>query len=341
MVGRTLCKCGRSSRFVLKSLILIGVSVFVIPPGITYGETQPPAKSQPAPLSAPLVVMTPEAVKFSDVPVGDTYTQTVRITNVAENTLLIKEIKSSRPEFRVVGIFLPVVVAHGTSESFTIAYRATSERQVDGQISILTNAGSEPVVLSVKASAAAGQTELTASEAGLDFADVAVGTSNKREIVLSNSGNRDLTISAIAASGSAFSVAGASALNLSAGQSIRVDVNFAPLKLGRQVGSFIVSSADGTALATIPLAGTAAAASQSTVRLNWEESPVAVAGYAIYRSAEPSGPYTRISTEVPAPEFVDSGLAAGHTYYYVVASLDSDQAESESSAPIVATIPEG
>jgi fibronectin type 3 domain-containing protein len=44
---------------------------------------------------------------------------------------------------------------------------------------------------------------------------------------------------------------------------------------------------------------------------------------------------------VPSPEYTDTGLAAGHTYYYVVTSLDSDQVESEYSAQITATVPEG
>jgi hypothetical protein len=284
--------------------------------------------------------VTPEAVSFVDVPVGDTYTQTVRVTNVNEGTLQIKKITTSSPDFQITGILLPVVVAHGTSQSFTISYKAKAEGRAEGQISILTNSGDAPLVLGVKASSAAGQTELTANAAAIEFEDIAVGSSGKKELVLTNSGNRDLKISGILASGAGFSVLGTTAVNLSPGQNVDLDVNFAPKSAGRQTGSLKVSSAEGGSLLTIPLTASGAPSSQSTVKLHWEESPVSVAGYVVYRSAEASGPYTRVSSSaVPSAEFVDTGLAAGHTYYYVVSTLDADQVEGEYSPPISATVP--
>jgi hypothetical protein len=136
-------------------------------------------------------------------------------------------------------------------------------------------------------------------------------------------------------------VSGAGAVNLSPGQKVNVEVNFAPKKAGRQVGSFKVLSAEGTSLLDVPLSATGATSSQSAVKLNWEENPSSVGGYVVYRAADPSGPYTRLSSQaVPSPEYVDTGLAAGHTYYYVVTSVGADETESEYSAPISATLPE-
>ncbi|HXN51142.1 MAG TPA: choice-of-anchor D domain-containing protein [Candidatus Acidoferrum sp.] len=283
--------------------------------------------------------VTPDAVSFVDVPVGETYTQTVRITNISEGTLQIKGITASSTDFRVTGILLPVVVARGTSESFTIAYRAKAEGGTGGEIRIVTSSGDAPLVLRVRASAARDQRELTASEADIDFEDVAVGSSSKKEVSLTNSGNRELRISGISVSGADFSLSGGGAVNLSPGQNVSVEVNFAPKSAGRQAGSLMVSSAEGGSLLEMPLTAAGAASSQSAVKLNWEESPVSVAGYVVYRSAEPSGPYMRISSAVPSAEYVDTGLAAGHTYYYVVTALDADQVESEYSVPISATVP--
>jgi hypothetical protein len=298
------------------------------------------AANEPAALASPLMEVTPEAVSFVDVPVGDTYTQTVRVTNVNEGTLQIKKITTSSPDFQITGILLPVVVAHGTSQSFTISYKAKAEGRAEGQISILTNSGDAPLVLGVKASSAAGQRELTANAAAIEFEDIAVGSSGKKELVLTNSGNRDLKISGILTSGAGFSVSGTTAVNLSPGQNVNLDVNFAPKSAGRQTGSLKVSSAEGGSLLTIPLTASGAPSSQSTVKLHWEESPVSVAGYVVYRSAEASGPYTRVSSSaVPSAEFVDTGLAAGHTYSYVVSTLDADQVEGEYSPPISATVP--
>jgi fibronectin type 3 domain-containing protein len=129
-------------------------------------------------------------------------------------------------------------------------------------------------------------------------------------------------------------------VRLSPGQSFTVEVNFAPKNMGRKSGQLTILSAEGGSPVLIPLTATAAASSRRAVKLNWEESPVTVAGYVVYRSADSSGPYTRIS-QATTPEFVDTGLSAGHTYYYVVTSLDADQVESEYSTPITATVPEG
>jgi len=129
--------------------------------------------------------------------------------------------------FRLLGIILPVVVAHGTSQTFTVSYRAQAEGRTAGEVSILTNSGDLPLVIPVKASSEAGQKELTASEATVDFEDVAMGSAGKKGLMLTNSGNRDLRISGITTSGAGFSVYGTTAMNLSPGQNVSVDVNFA------------------------------------------------------------------------------------------------------------------
>ena len=340
MVGTRYCKCVNFNGLRRSLLILLGVCLFAAQASVGQSTQNATANTELTHAIPTATEVTPTAVSFVDVPVGDTYTQTVTITNANQDILQIKKITASRDAFQITGIILPVVVAHGTSQSFTISYRAKAEGRTEGEVSILTNAGDLPLVIPVKASSEAGQKELTASEAAVDFEDVAVGSADKKELVLTNSGNRDLKISGITASGAGFSVSGTTAVNLSPGQNVSVEVNFAPKSAGRQTGSLAVASAEGGSLLSIPLAATGAASSQSAIRLNWEESPVTVAGYVVYRSAEPSGPFTRVSSEaVPSGGYTDTGLAAGHTYYYVVTSLDSDQVESEYSEPIAATVP--
>jgi Abnormal spindle-like microcephaly-assoc'd, ASPM-SPD-2-Hydin len=337
MVGRSAWKCRILSAL---GAVVLGASGSLLS-GL-HTLAYPATKTTPSPRPVPsLVEALPDAIRFVDVPVGDTYTQAVRVKNVSESVLQITRITASNADFQVTGIMLPVVVAPGTSETFTISYRATSEGRKEGEIGIVTSTGDTALVLNVRAVATTGQRELTASEAGVDFEDVAVGSSTKREVVLTNSGNRELRISRMSVSGADFTVSGAGAVNLSPGQNMTLDVNFAPKGVGKKAGTLVVSSAEGGSLLEIPLAATGAASSQSAVKLNWEESPVSVAGYVVYRAAGASGPYTRItSSAVSSSEFMDTGLAAGHTYYYVVAALDADQTESERSAPISATVPE-
>ena len=339
MVGTCFSKCLRCNG--LSKGFLLGLVLSSFAGQAAAGRAVTTGMTAAEPVAAPeaMLKFTPEAVTFRDVPLGDTYSQNVRITNLGEGTLQIRKISTSNANFQITGILLPVVVAHGTSEGFTILFRPKGEGRADGQISIFTSSGDAPVVLTVRASTVKVQSELTASEAAIDFEDVAVGAVEKHEVALTNSGARDLTISGMSATGAAFSVAGATAVRLTPGQSVTVEVNFAPKSVGRQSGQLTISGTDGNPLALMPLAGAAAESSRSAVKLNWEESPVTVAGYVVYRSADSSGPYMRIS-QASTSEFVDTGLAAGHTYYYVVTSLDADQVESEYSSPISATVPQ-
>jgi hypothetical protein len=317
------------------------VLIFSLPTGqASVGRTVASGKSRPTPVGGQesLVEFTPEALSFQDVPVGETYTQNVKLTNIGDNTLQIRKITTSNANFQITGILLPVVVAHGTCQTFTISFRPKAEGRADGQISIFTKSGHAPVVLTVRASTVKVQNELTASEAAIDFEDVAIGSTGEREVSLTNAGTRDLTISGVSVTGADFSASGTTAVRLAPGQSVTAGVSFAPKSAGRKNGQLIISSIEGSQV-LIPLTATGAESSRSAVKLNWEESPVTVAGYFVYRSADSSGPYTRIS-QAATSEYVDTGLAAGHTYYYVVTSLDANDVESEFSPPISATVPE-
>jgi fibronectin type 3 domain-containing protein len=69
--------------------------------------------------------------------------------------------------------------------------------------------------------------------------------------------------------------------------------------------------------------------------LSWSASSGA-AGYNVYRSMTPHGPYERVNTaRVPTTSFVDRFLKAATTYYYVVAAVDGSGAESSYSAEVV------
>jgi len=76
----------------------------------------------------------------------------------------------------------------------------------------------------------------------------------------------------------------------------------------------------------------AAAAEGRAVDLCWNSSPDPVAGYHIYRSLIPGGPYARVSGN-PVQEgcYRDSGLTDGTEYFYVARAVDSFGNESVDS----------
>lgn len=148
MVGTQFSKCLQCRNLLKLFLVLTGLSLFVVLPAVGSTVTSPTVGV--ATTSLAVVEMAPEAVSFMDVPLGDTYTQTMRITNVGDKTLQIKKINTSSADFRITGIMLPVVVAHGTGESFKILFHPKAAGRKDGQISIFTSSGDEPLLLSAR-----------------------------------------------------------------------------------------------------------------------------------------------------------------------------------------------
>jgi alpha-galactosidase len=83
-------------------------------------------------------------------------------------------------------------------------------------------------------------------------------------------------------------------------------------------------------------AGFTAAASGTSIDLSWNSVPGA-AGYNIRRAPASGGPYAVIATGLASNTYIDTTLAGGTTYYYVVSAVNSD-GESVNSAEIRVTL---
>lgn len=77
--------------------------------------------------------------------------------------------------------------------------------------------------------------------------------------------------------------------------------------------------------------------SQSQIRLSWSAAAGA-SGYQVLRGEVRGGPYTTVGT-VSATSYVDSGLAAGQTYYYVVRSTARNKVSANSVEVSATTLP--
>ena len=91
-------------------------------------------------------------------------------------------------------------------------------------------------------------------------------------------------------------------------------------------------------LPTVP-SGLVAEVQGSSVVLSWQgavdANGGAVAGYNVYRSTTPGGPYMKVNTDlITGTGFTDTSAQTG-TFYYVVKSVDSDGDESAPSIELV------
>jgi len=93
-----------------------------------------------------------------------------------------------------------------------------------------------------------------------------------------------------------------------------------------------------------PPTGLALTAGDRQVELEWDDSTAAdFAGYKVYRSTTSESGYVQIAT-LTSPNYLDTGLTNGTTYYYVVAAFDevpnlSGYSDEESATPEDVTPP--
>jgi hypothetical protein len=78
-----------------------------------------------------------------------------------------------------------------------------------------------------------------------------------------------------------------------------------------------------------------------SVSLTWTaSSSPSIAGYNVYRSTTPGGPYTLLNSAlVTTTSYTDNSVAAGETYYYVTTAVNTSNDQSAYSNQAQATVP--
>lgn len=303
---------------------------------------QDAARSAQSTAAAQPIEATPESVRFENVPIGELYTQMVRLSNQTNSRVRITDIASSAEEFAVSGVSLPVALEPGANVNFTVAYKPKVATNLVGRVSIATDLSAAALEIEVKAAAAAKEFGLSVNQTSVDFGVVAIGKKDTREFEFENRGNADVAISKISVSGANFSVIGDGSIKLGPGQKSTVQVQFSPDHAGSRDGKVsIVSNAQDPPV-EVAVSGAGAIMSAHTVELKWEESLTSVAGYNIYRSSEQDGSYTKLeSSPIAGASYTDTGLAAGQTYFYRIMAVDASNVESDASQEISVTVPLG
>jgi len=107
---------------------------------------------------------------------------------------------------------------------------------------------------------------LGANPATLSFGNVTVGTTSTQKVVLTNTGQASVTVSAANLSGSAFSISGlALPLTLAPGQNTSVNVSFTPTSAGNSSGSVSVVNNGPVSPMLVSLSGIGVGAAQASL----------------------------------------------------------------------------
>jgi hypothetical protein len=172
------------------------------------------------------------------------------------------------------------------------------------------------------------------------FGNVPVGTKATQSLTLSSTGTAAVTVSSATASGTGFTVSGATfPLTLNAGQTATLSLQFAPTATGSDTGKLTIASNSSTGSSTaVALSG---AAVPLSVALSWSApSGDTISGYNIYRATGSSSSFQKLNSSVNAPvSFSDATVAANTSYQYYVTSIDSSGAESVPSNTATVAVP--
>jgi len=208
--------------------------------------------------AASQLACTPTRLQFGAVAVGQTETLLVTLTNNGQTSATISGITVGNAAFTTSYVSLPLILPAGQSVDLSVSFTPTARGWAGGMIKFSSGSSNAGVQLEVGGSGLSSQA-VTASPSMVSFGQVAIGTSSTVPVVLTNARSWKVTLLAFQITGGGFSMSGpAFPLTLGAGQSVTLNVAFAPQSSGTTGGSLFVS---GPALA-IPLSGTGTAPGQ-------------------------------------------------------------------------------
>jgi archaellum component FlaF (FlaF/FlaG flagellin family) len=196
--------------------------------------------SNPTPSS--LLTVTPSAIDFQAVRVGNSSSKTVSITNSGAGMLTVTQAALNGQGFALSGLALPVYLYPGQGSTFAVAFAPTTTGAVSGTLSFIT---SPPAPRTAVRLAGTGVTyQLAVAATSLNFGKVAVASTSTKTVSFTNTGTAAVAISGISVAPAEFSLAGPNAAaTLQPGQSASVAVTFSPTATGAASGTLSISTA--------------------------------------------------------------------------------------------------
>lgn len=295
-------------------------------------------------MSNPQLMVSTSSANFGNVTLNAVSTQSVTLTSTGNTPVTLSSTTISGAGFTMAAPSFPMKLSPTQSVTLAVQFSPTNTGSTTGQITISSNsANASTVLVTLSGNGIPADPQLTISSASLDFGSVAANTPLTKTLILASTGTSPVVISSATVSGTGFSLVGGSfPLTLNPPQTVTLQLQFLPTGTGTQSGQVTVvsnSTTGGTSVVTLSGTGTAGA---HEVDLTWNapiNSPSPVTGYNVYRSGS-SGTFGLVnSSPVTAMAYVDTGVASGTTYNYIVKSLAANGAESGPSNQIAVTVP--
>ncbi|MBI4877677.1 MAG: choice-of-anchor D domain-containing protein [Acidobacteria bacterium] len=217
-----------------------------------------------------ILEVTPAALGFGAVPVGQSKDLAVTLSNSGSANLDVRTLTLNNPQFRVVAPAVPLTIGPGSKQAVTLRFTPASAGAQSAALTIASNDPSRPsvtVALTGTGEAAAppaGTARIAVTPDRLDFGTVTVGQTKDLPLSISAAGaTAPLVVSGISSSDPRFTlVSPAIPFTLNAGAAATATIRFAPAGAGALAATLTIrSNAVNQPALAVPLAGTGAAMS--------------------------------------------------------------------------------
>jgi hypothetical protein len=199
----------------------------------------------------------PSTVDFKDVAVGSTQTLSASFTNTGTANETVSSVQKPTAPFTVAGMpAAGTVIAPGQAVNVSVTYAPTAAGTNSSAMSVTGPDGTGTVQLT--ANAVAGVKQLSVTPSSLSFGPVPAGLSSTLTLTVANTGNLNVTITKAAPPTLPFVVNTPlpEGQVLTPGQSVQIQVTFAPSAAGTFTGQYVISSDDGQGAHNIAISGT-------------------------------------------------------------------------------------
>jgi hypothetical protein len=211
--------------------------------------------------TVPGLGVSPAAVNFKGVVVGNSATATLNLSNTGSAAVTISQASVTGTGFTISGLAAGLTIQPGQNSSFAAQFQPTSTGSASGSISISSNSPNSPMTIALTGTGT--QPEIGAIPSSAPFGNVTVGNTNSQTITLTNGGTANLKISQGSVSGNGFKITGLSTpLTLTPGSNATFNAVFTPTGAGKVTGSISLANDAPSSPYTIALSGTGVAGTQ-------------------------------------------------------------------------------
>jgi hypothetical protein len=295
------------------------------------------------------ISVSPSAFDFSKVPVGQSASQKLQVTNTGSDPLQVTSLSMSNAAFLIAGPSVPRTILPGLSIDYSVEFVPTSPGVAAATLSIGNSATASAATVKCAGTGEGTHANLQITPPSISFGSEKLQTTITQNATLQNTGDANMTVSGITLVGAGFGYSDLSpGFSLSPNQKVTFQIWFKPQTKGSASASVSFLSANLASPATMNLSGDGVTSTpppppplpNHSVHLAWNSSPSQIAGYKVYRADISGGPYATISpSTVDSPAYDDSTVASGGSYYYVVTAVNRSGDESQYSNESAAVIP--